>query len=102
MGDCAESLMSSRAPNPNWSLTAGELASPTDVCKTDHFAVLTTGLQLYSLLSPTDRARIMCKWYLFSPQIGTYVISKRCIKQPVMQKEKEVRLFIQGVVQNEF
>lgn len=95
----ATGLINSRAPNPNSSAPAGESAGPTGLCKTG------TSLcwqQAWSckpaVLNSQDKVLVQVNlFYLI-------VEHHRCHlqEQPVMQKEREVRFLIQGVLQNEF
>lgn len=96
----ATGLINSRALNPNSSVTAGEPASPTDLCKTGHFIVLTTGLELQACC-PQQTGQGIC-----ANGIYFHLISEphKCHlqEQAVMQKEREARVLNQVVLQNEF
>lgn len=91
----ATGLINRRAPNPNSSATAGQPAGPTDLCKTGHLTGLARGLELQQ-----------AEQGICANGIYNHLISERhrchLQEQPVMQKEREVRLLIQGALQNEF
>lgn len=96
----ATGVMNSRAPNPNSSSTAGEPASPTDLCRAGHLIVLAIGLELQACW-PQQTGQGTCANGIYFHLVSE---RRRCHlkEQPVMQKEREVRFLIQGGLPNEF